>query len=225
MEIVIGYDPRERVAWDVCARSILRHAKTPPSIRPIGIRTLGEEYARPTEVRDGRLWDVISEAPMSTEFALARFFVPLDSRDRLVLFCDCDFLFRADPHELVEHFDPKFAVQVVKHAQEGGGEKMDGQVQTSYPRKNWSSLVLWNMHHAGNRRFWHGDVNRNPGLWLQQFGWLKDHEIGDLPAEWNHLVGVNPPNADAKGVHMTLGIPAMPGYENCEFADEWRSYT
>lgn len=209
-EVLIGWDSREKKAWEVCARSIIRNAKIPPSIRPIGIQTLGDLYKRPTERRDGRLFDVISNAPMATEFALARFFTPIVGLGRWVLFCDADFMFRADINDLFDLADNRFAVMVVKHDYvEAATEKMDGQRQTSYPRKNWSSLMLWNMAHAGHKRIWADDANRQSGLWLHQFSWLKDHEIGELPKEWNWLEGVDDNAIEAKGVHFTRGTPDM----------------
>lgn len=223
MEIFIGYDSRERAAWEVCARSIVRHAALPPTISPIGMGTLNGAYRRPTERRGGILFDTVSDAPMSTEFALARFFVPCVARAQWVLFCDADFMFRADVAELFALADHRFAVQVVKHDfHPADVVKMDGQPQTDYPRKNWSSLVLWNMAHAANKRLWQADLDTRPGLWFHQFGWLKDHEIGELPAEWNYLEGVSAA-ADAKAVHFTAGTPDMPGHENSRHADEWRA--
>ena len=225
-EVFIGWDARERSAWEVCARSIMRHAAVPPAIRPIGIATLHGTYLRPFERRRGMaggsvLWDTISDAPMSTEFSLARFFVPLVARARWALFCDGDFMFRADVHELIALADPRYAVQVVKHEHHPAERtKMDGQPQTDYPRKNWSSLVLWNLGHAAARRLWKAEANMQPGLWLHRFGWLKDHEIGELPAEWNWLEGSSDPAVEPKAVHYTRGTPDMLD-EPLAFEWEW----
>lgn len=224
IEVLIGFDPREKRAWEVCARSIIRNSKIPPPIRPLGISTLGKLYARPTEVREGRLFDVVSNAPMATEFSIARFFTPIVGRERWVLFCDSDFMFRADIDEILDLADSRFAVQVVKHDYRPiETEKMDGQIQSGYDRKNWSSLMLWNMRHAGHKRIWVDDANTQKGLWLHQFSWLKDGEIGELPPEWNWLEGTQPIE-NPKGVHFTRGTPDMKGYENVPYADEWRKY-
>ena len=225
-EILIGWDSREKRAWQVCAASIIAHAKVPPAIRPIGMQTLDGYYRRPTERNDrGILFDSISNAPMSTEFALARFFAPIVGRARWVLFCDADFMFRADVQELFDLADNRYAVQVVKHEHHPHeSQKMDGQRQTDYDRKNWSSLCLWNMRHAGNRRIWLDDANKQPGLWLHQFAWLKDHEIGELPAEWNWLDGTSDDTVDPKAVHFTRGTPDMVGWERTVFSYEWNRY-
>ena len=66
-------------------------------------------------------------------------------------------------------------------------------------------------------------MNVEPGSWLHGFGWLRDDEIGELPIDWNYLVGWHTkddcPNPGI--VHYTLGTPFMPGYEACEYANEW----
>lgn len=224
IEVLIGFDPKEKKAWQVCAASIIANSFIPPPIRPLGIQTLDKEYKRPTENRDGRLFDVISQAPMSTEFAIARFFTPIVGSARWVLFCDCDFLFRADINDLFALADNRYAVQVVKHDYHPiETEKMDGQRQMDYPRKNWSSLMLWNMKHAGHTRIWSELANKQTGLWLHQFSWLQDKEIGELPAEWNWLEGTERISY-AKGVHYTRGTPDMPGHELAPYANEWRMY-
>lgn len=226
--IFIGFDPREQDAFNVCVASIKRHTKEPVPIIAVsmpGLVDLGL-YQRPTERRGGQLWDIISDAPMSTEFAISRFAVPILAREAgfdLALFCDCDFMFRADIEDLFAESDPVFAVSVVKHEQPSGDAiKMDGQAQTSYERKNWSSLCLYEVMHPANRQLTPAKLNSWSGRALHQFKWLEDSEIGDLSPDWNHLVGVDPVNPSARGVHHTLGVPSMAGYENSEHADEWR---
>ena len=222
-EIFIGYDSRARTAWEVCARSIIRHSVLPPTISPIGMQTLEGRYRRGTERRDGVLFDTISNAPMSTEFAIARFFVPCVNRARWVLFVDGDFMFRSDVDELFALADPSFAVQVVKHRHHPTEiMKMDGQPQSDYERKNWSSLVLWNMKHAGNNRLWQQVLDLQPGLWFHQFGWLRDHEIGELPLEWNWLEGSSDPALSPKAVHYTRGTPDVLAGP-LAFDQEWQS--
>jgi hypothetical protein len=111
----------------------------------------------------------------------------------------------------------------VKHDhQPQSGMKMDGQIQTSYARKNWSSVCAFNCDHPANKALTFNLVNSVPGRDLHRFCWLKDGEIGELPAEWNWLVGHSDPAVDPALVHFTDGIPTMPGYEDCAFADEWR---
>lgn len=225
LRIYLGWDPREAVAYAVAGQSLRRHTSRPLDIRPIRLDWLRDRgwYRRPTEVRDGRLWDVISEAPMSTEHAIARFFVPhLQGCNGWALSADCDILARSDIAALFALADDRFALMVVQHAYvPAESVKMDGQVQTTYQRKNWSSVMLWNCAHPAHSALTLEVLNTWPGRDLHAFRWLSDDEIGALPATWNHLVGVVP---EAALVHFTLGTPDMPGYEHEPYADEWRSY-
>lgn len=229
VEIFVGFDPREVLAYHVAVRSIARFSPMRP-VRAISMEPLRQLgfYRRPTERHGNIMIDTVSGAPMSTEFANARFFVPVMSRARWALFIDCDVMLRAPVEQLLAHADERYAVQVVKHDhQPTETVKMDGQRQLAYPRKNWSSCVLWNLRHAGNQcyRLSLEDLNTKPGLWLHQFSWLKDAEIGELPLEWNWLEGVGgtsgDPAVDPKMVHYTRGTPDLPGYGDSAYADEW----
>ena len=177
-------------------------------------------YTREHEVRDGRMWDVISGAPMSTEFAISRFLVPhLASYRGWAVFCDCDFLWRADIAELFTLARPEYAVMVVKHFYNPKTAlKMDAQINQNYPRKNWSSLMLFNCEHPAHRCLSPEMVNLMTGRELHSFCWLSDNEIGQLPFEWNWL------DLEPKAVHMTDGTPDMAGHENTAYADEWRGH-
>jgi lipopolysaccharide biosynthesis glycosyltransferase len=222
----IGFDPREAAAFAVCKSSIRRRTFAPLPVRGVVLEHLRFRglYYRPTERRDGRLWDVISDAPMSTEFAIARFLVPHLAGSGWALFLDSDMLVRANLAELFEQADPSKAVYVVKHKHEPPpGEKMDGQAQVRYARKNWSSAMLFNCDHPANRKLTVELINTVPGRDLHRFCWLKDREIGKLHPEWNYLVGHTklPRSRTPKIVHWTEGLPFMPGYENTEYASEF----
>jgi len=223
LSIFLGYDQREHAAYEVADFSIHRRASVPVLITPLVLSQLGHILHRPVERRDGKLWCPISQAPMSTEFAISRFCVPFLQREGWALFADCDILCLADIAELFSLADQRYAVQVVKHEsaqtrllnkiETAVGLKMDGQVQTQYARKNWSSLVLWNCEHPANMRFTADGhaLNTWPGRDLHAFKWLKDDEIGELPQAWNWLVGVTQGDAyAARLLHFTLGSPAFP---------------
>jgi hypothetical protein len=222
----LGWDPRETDAYTVAKRSILRHT-TDHLVLPLqlGVLQKAGAYTRPTTRVDGRLWDVISEAPMSTEHAITRFWVPFLYHYRgWSLFADCDILVRRNLDELYALADDRYAVMVVKHDyQPVEAIKMDGQVQTVYPRKNWSSVILWNCDHPAHQAL-RGLLNTAPGRDLHRFCWLQDEQIGELPPEWNYLVGVSPRRPNVALAHFTLGVPSMEGYEACEFAGEWSAY-
>jgi len=222
--IYTGFDSREVAAYQVCVHSMRAHASEALTVEPIlepHVRALGL-YERRHERRDGRLWDALSAAPMSTEFALTRFLVPQVCPADWALFCDCDFLWRNDVHELMALADPRYAVMVVQHDYAPvEGLKMDGQLQLAYPRKNWSSLVLWNCRHPAHEPL-AGLVNSWAGRRLHGFEWLSDSLIGKLPEPWNWLEGHSSPSLEAKAVHFTRGTPDMPGYQDVRYADEWR---
>lgn len=227
--IWVGYDPLEHDACRVAVRSLVDRYRGPGELVVRFVDRMHLEaqdlYLRPTALRDGRLYDVASAAPMSTQHANARFLLPRLQRGGLALFVDGDVLFRGDVEEVFRLADPRFAVQCVQHKDaHAAGEKKGGHEQALYARKNWSSFVLWNLDHPAHERLTSDMLHRAPGRDLHRFCWLKDSEIGALPREWNHLVGVSEPIADPKLVHFTLGLPCVPGYEDCAYAGEWRRH-
>ena len=225
--IFIGYDARETEAFAVARTSLVRHMSRMSPIRGLLLSELVERglYTRPTSKRtvNGRdvMWDDISDAAMSTEHAVARFLVPYISRPGWALFTDGDVLFRDDINRMLDNLDTRHAVYCVKHDHRPAEDtKMDGQVQSQYVRKNWSSVVVFNVGHPANAALTPDLVNTAPGRDLHRFCWLRDDQIGSLEPRWNHLVGYSH-TANPAIVHFTSGVPNMPGYENCDFSDEW----
>jgi hypothetical protein len=213
MKVYIGYDSSEPAAYKVAELSLRRRTSNieVTALRDDRLMSSGLLH-RPVDAR-GRRYDIISNANASTEFANSRFLVPIMAQNGWALFTDCDVVFLGNVKELMQHADPAYAVQVVKHDQRVVEElKMDGQFQTAYARKNWSSVVLWNCDHPANQRLSLTDVNSRRGIELHQFYWLNDAEIGELPPEWNWLVGVEPKPADVKIAHFTLGGPFTKGW-------------
>lgn len=211
LDVYIGFDPNESVAFYTLAHSILRRASIPVSIAPLMRSQLKAVYARergPTE---------------STEFSLTRFLVPyLSGYSGWSVFMDCDMLCLADIGELAAQIErqPDKTVLVCKHDYSPRTErKFLDQVQTKYPRKNWSSLMVFN--NARCRTLTPAYVNSAPGLDLHRFNWIEDDAIGELPLEWNWLVGEYDHRPDAKIVHYTLGGPYFDDYRNCDYAAEW----
>jgi lipopolysaccharide biosynthesis glycosyltransferase len=224
LRIWIGYDKREDEAYRVAEFSLRRHVSRPVTVTPLLLDRLQAAglAQRPYRVHRNSLWDVLSDAPCSTEFSNTRFLVPLLAQTGWALFIDCDMLFLGDVARLFALADPAHAVMVVKHQHAGDeGVKMDGCEQTRYARKNWSSVMLFNCDHPGNRRLTLDLVNNRPGRDLHQFCWLNDSEIGELPPKWNWLVGVQPRPDDAQLAHYTLGMPFMPGYERADHSQLW----
>ncbi len=222
----IGWDPRELRAWNVAYDSLQAHASQRADVYRLALAQFVAEglYTRPTRYLErGGYYDEISQAPMSTGHAIARFLVPyLCGYQGLALFCDGDVLFRDDVGKLFALADPTYAVQVVQHHYAPTeSTKMDGQAQTSYHRKNWSSVILFHCGHPENRALTPELVNTLPGRDLHRFCWLDDAEIGALPDRWNWLVGHSSAAVDPAIVHFTSGLPDMPGYEHGPYTDEW----
>ncbi len=180
-------------------------------------------YYRPTEKRLGKLYDVISEHPMSTEFAISRFLVPHLQQKGLALFMDCDMLSRWNLERVFDEVDRSKAVTCVKHKYEPpAGVKMDDQVQSHYARKNWSSFMIFNCDHPSNKKLTVDLVNTVPGRDLHRFCWLEDHEIGEIGQEWNWLPGHSDETIDPKMVHFTEGGPWFTAFQDVPYAGEWR---
>lgn len=213
MKIFMGYDEREQKAYEAAERSLKKVSDlraTPLKLEQLAAQGL----LRRSMDRRGQMYDLPSNAPCATEFAASRFLTPMLAQSGWALFVDCDVVFLSNPYLLMRLADPTKAVMVVKH--ENGhhaGTKMDGQAQVLYPRKNWSSVMLFNCDHPANRRLTLQDVNDRPGRDLHAFYWLHDDEIGELPPEWNWLVGVQPKPAEPKIAHFTLGGPWLPNWE------------
>jgi len=208
--VYIGFDPQETVAYHVLSHSILRRASAPVSITPL-VRSALPNFAR-------------ERGPLeSTEFSISRFMVPsLSGFKGYSLFLDCDMLCLANVHELLFEVvrNPGKAVYVVKHDYTpSGATKFLGQTQTTYPRKNWSSVMLFNNERC--KALDPAYVNTAHGLDMHRFAWLADDQIGELPREWNWLVGEYLPNDAAKILHYTLGGPYFPEYRKTDHADLW----
>lgn len=229
--IWIGFDSREASAFAVARHSIQRRLTQPIPIKGVVLSELQKSglYTRPMEMRPSSvdkpvMWDVISDAPMSTQHACARFLVKELTQQGWALFCDGDILARGNVARLFENLDPSIPLYCVKHNYKPkAGLKMDGMQNLAYPKKNWSSVFILNTKHEANDALTVDLVNSLPGRDLHRFSWLEENQIGELPPEWNYLVGESKPLPDVKLAHFTLGVPDMAGYTDCEFADEWRA--
>lgn len=224
--IYIGWDPNETNNYAVCTHSARMRMTSLIPMHGVVLRNLRQRnmYTRPTEIRDGKLWDPISEAPMSTEFAISRFLVPHIQKSGWALFADCDTMFRVSPNWIFDHVDDSKAVICVKHNHVPTEDvKKSGAIQTRYNRKNWSSVMLFNCDHPSNRRLTLDLVNELPGRDLHAFCWLDDSEIGDLPPEWNYLVGVTQlaSGQEPNLVHWTNGSPNILPPEKAEYHQDY----
>lgn len=216
IKIFVGYDPREDLAYEVCRYSILKHTTMPVEIIPI----------KQSDLRKTGLYWRNRDKTESTEFSFTRFLTPfLAGFEGWALFIDCDFLYTTDIRELAELIDDKYAIMCVKHDYTPkNATKMDGVPQTVYPKKNWSSMVLYNCSHPKNRVLTPSVVNSQSGAFLHRFTWLDDDDIGSIPFVWNFLVGhneVDDENRFPRAIHYTSGGPWFEAWKDCEFADLW----
>ena len=229
LRVFIGYDRHEHDAYEVCKMSLLAHASKPILVTKLDVEMLQAcgLYRRPFWVDDdGQSWDGVDGSPFSTEFSFSRFLVPaLCLWEGWALYCDSDFLWRDDVAKLFALRESRKAVQVVRHnynptetVKMRGGKRNEG-----YPKKNWSSLMLFNTKHPSCRALSTWQINFLWGYRLHQFEWVGegDDAIGGLPAEWNWLEGISDPTMTPKAVHFTRGTPDIPEYAETAFSDEW----
>ena len=210
INIFIGYDSKEKVAYNVLSHSIIQNSTKPVAITPIALNHLKDDFVRERN------------ALSSTEFSFSRFMIPhLMNYQGWALFMDCDMLMFEDVSELWRMRDDSKAIQVCKHDYiPKESKKFLGQVQTKYEKKNWSSFMLMNCKKCTTLT--PDYVNKASGLELHQFKWLEgDHLIGDLPLEWNWLVGEYEYKDDVYNVHYTKGGPWFEDYAKCDYSQDW----
>lgn len=214
LNVYIGYDPVESVAWHVMAHSIFTKSSIPVALVPIALNNLRHIYTRERDPKQ------------SNEFSFTRFLVPyLNGYDGYAIFFDCDMLVRTDIKQIMDEIakHPDKAVYVVQHDYEPRDSiKYLNTVQYKYPRKNWSSVMVWNCSHPANKKLTPDFINTASGMELHRFTWLKDEEIGALDVRWNWLVGeYTEAPKDVHNVHWTIGGPYFTEYANSDFSEEW----
>jgi lipopolysaccharide biosynthesis glycosyltransferase len=207
-KIFVGWDSREQVSYDVCEYSIQRHSNVNYPILPL----------KQSELRQNGLYYREIDLLASTEFSLTRFLTPyLSEYKGYSIFMDCDFLITDDIDNLFNSIDKTKAISVVKHDYTPSEKiKMDGKQQHIYPKKNWSSLIVFNNEHPSNKKLDLEMVNNQTPQFLHRFSWLSDEEIGEISYEWNYLVGWYNDIEKPKGIHYTEGGPWFPEYKDCE---------
>jgi len=217
LRVYIGWDSREDIAYQVARRSLLRHATIPVEVIPIKLAELVEQGIYTRDV----------DPLASTEFTYSRFLTPhLAGFSGWAVFVDCDFLFFGDVAKLEQYMNPAHAVACVHHDYTPKeATKMDGVVQTNYPRKNWSSFMLFNCAHPSTRQLTVEKVNSETGAYLHRMQWAKDDEIGAIPQNWNWLEGwcEKPETGTPDAVHYTRGGPWFDAWQDVDYGDEWRA--
>jgi lipopolysaccharide biosynthesis glycosyltransferase len=140
------------------------------------------------------------------------------------IFADGDMVCREDISHLWSLRDPSMAVQVVKHDYvTKSTQKYLGNRNENYPRKNWSSVILWNCGHPANRCLTPQFISSRDGAFLHRFRWLGDELVGELPKEWNWLAIEYNANPHASLIHYTLGTPCFAAYRHSDLSDHWQA--
>ena len=211
IQMAVGYDPREAVAYHVFCQSVLERASQPVAFTPLALNTFNSYTEAHT---DG-----------SNTFIYSRFLTPyLMDYQGWAIFADGDMICLDDIAKLWALRDASKAVMVVKHDYKTKAhEKYLGNKNQDYPRKNWSSVILWNCAHPANRCLDPQYVMTHPGSHLHRFAWLDDALIGESPKEWNWLTTEYPDNYEAKLLHYTLGTPCFKDYTDAEMAELWHA--
>ena len=210
IDIVVGYDEKEAVAYHAFTQSVIERSSIPIRFLPLNIKSL-EGY---TEVhKDG-----------SNNFIYTRFLVPhLMNFKGWAIYADGDMVCLEDIRKLWDLKDNKYAVQVVKHDYKTKVKnKYWGNKNEDYPRKNWSSLILWNCGHPSHKVLTPEFIKEQPGSFLHRFTWVKDSEIGELDKEWNWLAMEYEEKKDVNLIHYTIGTPCFKEYENSSLAYFWK---
>lgn len=207
--IFVGYDPREAIAFHTCVNSIIRHATQPVAIIPMALN-LFQDYKE-------------THTDGSNHFVYSRFLVPhLMGYTGWAIFIDGDMVLRDDIVKLWNLREMDKDVMVVKHDYKTRmTEKYLGSKNEDYPRKNWSSVILWNCSSWPNRKLTPEFVQSQPGSYLHRFSWLEDDRIGKLPLVWNWLPDEFGANPNAKLLHYTLGTPCFTEFADTPQSEEW----
>jgi hypothetical protein len=206
LRIFIGYDHVEAVAYHTLAHSINKLSSMPVQITPV----MSHHIKAYTRERDPK---------QSNDFSFTRFLVPwMCGYQGYALFMDCDMLLRGDIYGILGEIKDRASVWVVQHDYTPRDEyKYLGAKQYAYPKKNWSSVMLFDCEQC--RELTPDYVNTASPMELHQFKWAE--KVGELPLKYNHLVGEYDYSKEALIAHFTVGGPYFNEYADCDYSDEW----
>jgi lipopolysaccharide biosynthesis glycosyltransferase len=207
--IFIGYDPRESIAYHVCANSIIRNTSVPISIIPLALHHFKDYTETHT---DG-----------SNQFIYSRFLVPyLMDYSGWAIFMDGDMVVKGDISELWNLRELDKDVMVVKHEYKTKMPvKYLGSKNEDYPCKNWSSVMLIDCSSIAARKLTPDYIQQSTGAHLHRFEWADHSRIGELPIDWNWLPDEYGESANAKLLHYTLGTPSFHEFATTPMGNEW----
>ena len=211
--VFVGFDQREAIAYHTFAQSLIQNSSVPVSLIPMSLKVLQSVYNE-------------THTDASNEFIYSRFLVPfLCGFDGPAVFVDGDMVIETDIKDLFNLFDSSKAIQVVQHDYKTKVNlKYLGNKNEDYPRKNWSSMILWNCSHPAHRILTPEFVTKQAGSFLHRFRWIDDRDIGSLDASWNWLAEEYHANESAHLIHYTLGTPCFKDYRDCSQSDRWHAY-
>ena len=209
IDLAIGFDQREAVAYHTFVQSVIENASVPCRFMPLNMKSLKAYDETHT---DG-----------SNEFIYSRFLVPhLMNFKGWAIYADGDMICLEDIKKLWDLRDKKYAVQVVKHNYETKvTKKYWGNKNENYPRKNWSSVVIWNCGHDKHKILSPNFIQNQTGSFLHRFNWLNDDEIGNIDKKWNWLAMEYEEEKDINLIHYTIGTPCFKEYSNGPFSSYW----
>ena len=209
IKIVAGFDQVEAVAYHTFCQSIIDKASLPLQITPLFEKSLSKYRFKQD---DG-----------SNKFIYSRFLTPyLNNFTGWAIYADGDMVCREDIKELWNLRDNSKAVMLVKHKYTSKvTTKYLGNKNENYPRKNWSSLILWNCHHPVNKVLTPEFIASMDGPYLHRFSWIPEELIGEIPLDWNWLAAEYKNNLQAKLVHYTLGTPCFLEYKESPMSEYW----
>ena len=212
LNIFIGFDQKEAIAYHTFVQSLIENSTIPLSITPLAENNLDHYTEKHT---DG-----------TNKFTYSRFLVPyLMNFKGWAIFADGDMVCLSDIKILKSYFDPNKAATLVKHDYKTKYKtKYFGQKNEDYPRKNWSSVIIWNCEHPKNKILTPKFIGQKEGSFLHRFNWLKDEEIGELPKSWNWLAMEYEEKRDLDLIHYTLGTPCFKEYSNKSLSQYWKFF-
>ena len=190
-DIVVGFDQKEAVAYHTFTQSVIEKSSMPMRFMPLSIGSL-TNYK---EVhKDG-----------SNDFIYSRFLVPYLMKFKgWAIYADGDMVCLKDIKKLWDLRDDKFAVQLVKHDYKTKIKtKYWGNKNEDYPRKNWSSLILWNCEHQAHKKLTPEFIQKQTGAFLHRFSWIKEKK-------------------DINLIHYTIGTPCFEEYQNESLSSFWK---
>jgi|TARA_B110000977_G_scaffold180050_1_gene239268 lipopolysaccharide biosynthesis glycosyltransferase len=210
INIFVGFDQKESIAYHAFVQSLIDSSSIPLSITPLAENNL----------------NIYNEKHLdgTNKFTYSRFLVPyLMNFKGWAIYFDGDMVCLSDVKDLIRNFDTNKAVSVIKHDYKTKNSvKYFGQKNEDYPRKNWSSVIIWNCEHPKNKILTPDFIESMNGAFLHRFKWLDNVEIGELDKKWNWLAVEYPEIKDANLIHYTLGTPCFEEYKNTSMANYWK---